>query len=134
MKFFQTLKNITAKDIAIGCVATVLTFVTYTGVQNIVPQEVMAKQVPLQQQTSSTLASVGALMMLPSGEEPKIFNVSDSASLKAQQGFFIDAENGDVLIVYAKSGKAIIYNPTKNLIVNVGPVTFGDNNIPAVTQ
>ncbi|MCU0660002.1 MAG: hypothetical protein MUD00_00045 [Candidatus Pacebacteria bacterium] len=41
--------------------------------------------------------------------------------------FFKGAQKGDKLVVFPTTGKAIIYSPERDIIVNVGPVTF-DNN------
>lgn len=125
MKFFQKLKNVSRKEIGFLCIAAVLAFVAFTGLKGFVPAGMMTKASP-EQQTKNTLAAVGALMVLPVDEAPTIFNVSDSSALKQQQNFFANAENGDVLIVYPKSTKAIIYSPSRNIIVNVGPITFDD--------
>lgn len=75
------------------------------------------------EETKTLVSDVAKLIMLPPGE-PAIFDVQDPEVLKKQQAFFEGAEKGDKLLVYAESGKAIVYSPKKNIIVNVGPVTF----------
>ena len=63
-------------------------------------------------------------MILPTDETPAIFIVQDPNQLMSQQPFFKGAQKNDRLMVYQKSGKAILYSPVRNMIVNVGPVTF----------
>jgi hypothetical protein len=62
---------------------------------------------------------VGKLMVLPVGQ-PQMVVVQDANQIKAQQLFFKNAENGDIVLVYADT--AILYSPTRNKIINVGPV------------
>lgn len=81
------------------------------------------KQQKIERETKMLVERVRALMVLPKGE-PVIFDVQDPDVLKKQQAFFNDAQKGDKLLIYAESGKAIIYSPSKNIIVNAGPVTF----------
>lgn len=81
-------------------------------------------QAIVQQQTQALIAKVGALMTLPTGEEPTVAEVSDAAAAKKQSAFFANAENGDKVLMYAKSGTAILYRPSTNKIVLVAPLTF----------
>lgn len=78
-----------------------------------------------QKEAASTIASVKELMLLPEGE-PSIFVVQDPDLLASQQAFFKGSVKGDQLLVYPQSGKAIIYSPSRNVIVNSGPVTFDE--------
>lgn len=78
------------------------------------------------QETQMLLDKIGQLMILPTDEVPMIATISDKASLmKAEQinaAFFSKSENGDKVLVYKKAGKAIIYRPSTNQLVEVGPV------------
>lgn len=64
---------------------------------------------------------VAKLMLLPS-ETPVVGTVED-ASKQKDQPFFKDAQNGDRILVFTASKKAIIYRESENKIINVGPVT-----------
>jgi hypothetical protein len=70
------------------------------------------------------------LTVLPE-EEPVLFTVNDAVLLKSQQAFFKDAENGDVLLVFQTSGKALIYRESSDKIINAGPVSFQQPTTPA---
>lgn len=72
-------------------------------------------------QLSSLVAEVGKLMRLPQDELPTMATISDISKLK-EQPFFQNAKNGDILLVYNKAGKAILYDPRDKKIVEVAPV------------
>ena len=80
-----------------------------------------------QAQAQSIVDKVSKLIILPK-ENPQIVIVQDIEKLRPLQPFFKDAENGDDVLVY--SNLAIIYSPTKNKIVNVGPVTRDNTTAP----
>lgn len=79
-------------------------------------------------QASAILAKVGAMMQLPTGENPTLATVRDAASAKATQPFLHNAENGDVLIVYPNAQLAIVYRPSTNKLIAIGPVDNGAGN------
>lgn len=80
------------------------------------------------EETARVVALVGKLVILPEGEEPVIATVTDKEKLK-DQPVFVKAENGDKILIYSIAQKAYIYNPTKNVIVDVVPVNIGDGSI-----
>ncbi len=67
-----------------------------------------------------TLAAVSKLVVLPEDEKPSITSVIDKT--KVGQPFLQNAENGDQVLLYLQSGKAIVYRPSTNKIVNMGPL------------
>jgi|GEM_PF-1833419 len=71
------------------------------------------------------VAKVQNLMVLPDDELPQIAEIKDAALAAQEQPFLSGSENGDILLVYANAGKAIVYSPSRNIIVNVGPVQMG---------
>ncbi len=75
-----------------------------------------------QAQMAALIAKVGKLVILPTGEQPVIATINDASSLIKQQAFYTGAIDGDVVLVYQKAAKAIVYSPSRNMIVNVGPV------------
>lgn len=79
-----------------------------------------------EEEKQKILASLGKLMILPEGD-PVLFKVSNEEVMRKQQAFFKDAKNDDVLLVFQQSGKAIIFRPSANLVVNAGPVNFDQN-------
>lgn len=65
--------------------------------------------------------TVGGFFMLPEGEEPTLATVTDREKL-ADQPFFERAENGDKVLIYSSSGRAILYRPSTQKIVDVTTV------------
>ncbi len=72
------------------------------------------------------LEKLSKLMVLPEGD-PVLFKVSDQEQMRKQQAFFKDTMNDDVLLVFQESSKAVIYRPSTNMVVNVGPINFDQN-------
>lgn len=79
-------------------------------------------------QTEELLAKVGKLITLPDEKNPVVATINDVESLSARQDFYAQANNGDKLIVFARSRKAVIYDEKDNLIVNMGPVFYTDKD------
>jgi hypothetical protein len=74
---------------------------------------------------AAMLAKLGNIMILPEGEEPVVSTVTDAEGLKDGAPFYRNAKNGDKILIYAESGKIIIYREGENLIVNAGPIIDG---------
>jgi hypothetical protein len=68
------------------------------------------------------IAAVGKIMLLPNDETPTLAKVSDPSVLQSQ-AFFKNAAVGDIVLMYSKSSRAIIYDPMQNKIIEVGPIT-----------
>ncbi len=93
-----------------------------------------ATQAEIDKATEELVAKVGKLILLPN-EKPTLATVLDAKKLVAEQPFYAGAENGDQLLVYAKAQKAILYSPSKNILINVGPVYFNNaTDTPATTK
>ena len=44
------------------------------------------------------------------------------------QTFFVQARNGDKVLIYSKAQEAILYDPVANKIVSVGPISLTQTN------
>ncbi len=78
-------------------------------------------------QEASLVSAVGKLMLLPAGETPKIATVSDASQLSGQS-FFARAQNGDKVLIYEGAGKAILYRPSINKIIDVSAINMASAN------
>ena len=72
---------------------------------------------------------VGKLVILPGDEKPTLATISDVSKLQGQP-FFVSAANGDKVLVYNKAGKAILYRPSLNKIVEMAPLNSGAQPSP----
>ncbi len=85
------------------------------------------------EQAQAILDRVGKLIQLPTNEIPTMATIQDATSAKQGQPFLAKAQHGDVLIVYSNAAEAILYRPSTNLLVNVGPVSTNKSTNMAVS-
>lgn len=71
--------------------------------------------------------AVGQLITLPKDETPTLATIKDQDKLK-DQTFFARSKNGDVILIYTKAKKAIIFREKENRIINVGPISIDQQN------
>lgn len=84
-------------------------------------------------ETERIKADVSKLIDLPEGESPTIATVVDVEKLK-NQAFFAKAQNGDRVLMFPQSKKAVLYRPSTNKIIEVAPINIGEDQKPAATQ
>lgn len=108
--------------LVVGSIRGIVYYRKYQSVKNMLPNP----NVTPVDEVTDLLNRVGKLMVLPKDETPSIRTISDLEKVKGQS-FFANASLGDKLLVYEKNKKAILYNPTKNVIVEVGPVLLPTN-------
>lgn len=79
-----------------------------------------------QKQTEVLLEKLGKLMDLPAEKNPIVATINDVETLAATQDFYTNAHNGDKLLIFSQSRKAIIYDENRNVLVNAGPIFYSD--------
>lgn len=85
-----------------------------------------------EQQVVELTNKVSRLMILPE-EKPIALRIDDPNLLVSQQPFFTNSQKGDYLLIFLQNAKAVIYSPSRNIIVNTGPVTQepgAENQVP----
>ena len=89
------------------------------------------------QETAQLVAAVSKLMLLPVGEAPSIATVENREKLSSEP-FFVNALNGDKVLIYYTAKKAFLYRPSTNQVINAAPLTMQNtdtvgNPVPAQT-
>src|SRR3989344_1412513 len=85
-----------------------------------------AVHLPTPDETAQLVAAVGKLIRPPEDETPTIATVSDPEKLR-EQAFFKNASEGDKVIIYTQSKKAILYSPTLKQIIGVANVNLSSS-------
>jgi len=67
------------------------------------------------------VAKVDKLIELPTNETPTLATVTNQNTL-SKQTFFKNAKNGDKVLLYTNNKLAILYRPSINKLINVGPI------------
>lgn len=115
--------------LAILVLVVVCTFLIIKAMQAPAAPEVTVEQdlpAEVTSEEAEVLAGLGRLMILPD-EVPSIATIVDVDTLIADQSFYVGAQNGDQLILYPQSQRAIIYSPSRNIIVNAGSLVVNDS-------
>ncbi|MGD9128885.1 MAG: hypothetical protein PVJ09_00100 [Candidatus Woesebacteria bacterium] len=74
-----------------------------------------------QKEIGALLEKVKKHIVLPDDEQPIVATITDIETLAAEQAFYQGAENGDKVLIFVKAKKALIYSPSRDILVNVGP-------------
>lgn len=95
-------------------------------------QHLLAQNSPQQTQAQVQRAvdSIEKLMYVPSDSGAQLATISDKTKL-AGQAFFAHAENGDELVLFPAAQEAVLYRPSTNKIIQVGPYTGTANSTGA---
>ncbi|HVZ66916.1 MAG TPA: hypothetical protein VG917_01510 [Patescibacteria group bacterium] len=77
---------------------------------------------------TSMIEKVAQIVAIPNQEQPsQIANISNIKKF-SNNPFFINGQNGDVLIIYEKSKEAVLYRPSTNQVVAIGPFSNDIDN------
>ena len=116
--------NIVAQIIAVILILAGIGGTYYFYTQNKKSQALLKDPTAVQEaETKEILKKISEFMILPTDEEPNVATVLDTNQLK-DQPFFVQAQNGDKVIIYTKADKAILYRPSTNKIVNISSVAL----------
>lgn len=84
-----------------------------------------------QDEIKSLVDKVSKLYLIPKGEEPTIATVSDPEVLK-DQSFFTLSEKGDKVFIFKNAGRAVLYRPSIDKIIEVAPIKNESEDKPKV--
>lgn len=120
------------KALLIALAVLVVAAVAVTLYLTVLKDKFAGGQSATNSEVASIVAKVGKLIELPN-EDVTLATVSDVTRLSAQP-FFAHAANGDKVLIYTASKKAILYRPSANKIIEVGPISISQSSsAPAAT-
>lgn len=111
--------------------ALIIVSLAYTKEKNkkITSADIQALQ---QQEVAMVLDEIAKHMILPEGVQPTVATITNVDNLRKEMPFFDNAENGFKVVVY--ENKAILFDPIRQIIVDVAPVYQRDNDPLAIKQ
>jgi hypothetical protein len=65
-----------------------------------------------------TVSKVSALIDLPQDEQPSLARITDEQKVRSEK-FLSNAQNGDIVLIYEKARKAILYRESTNKVIEV---------------
>ncbi len=77
-------------------------------------------------ENTALIQSIGKLMIIPN-EQPIVATINQAAVLIQEQPFYTGSQNGDKLVIFPKAQKAVIYSPSRDVIVNSGPFVINQD-------
>lgn len=81
------------------------------------------KQKKEENRQATIIGKAGKLILLPT-TKPQFYDVTlDPEKLISEQPFFKGILLGDVVLIYPEISKAVIYSPSRNIVINAGPIT-----------
>jgi len=100
-------------------------FATHLIERSVVPGISASQGVTSQTTTKGSgdmVATIGKHVLLPQDETPIVAQVSDLTPLRGQ-AFFAHAAVGDVVLMYPKSQRAILYDPKLDKVIEMAPLS-----------
>ena len=137
IKKIKNIKNVGIKaaliavGVVVGVTATFL-YIQRFGIPftNILQDAVVAQET---RAIEGTIKKVKKLIVIPEDEQPVLATIVDVDELVKREPFYAGAQNGDIVLMFQKNLKAIIYSPERNVIVNVGPIYVPDQTQTGAT-
>lgn len=99
-------------------------YIQYQNTQKLLKDPSLATE----QEVAGLIEKIGKLVELPTGETPAVATVSDVNQLEGQP-FFQNAKEGDKVLIYSSAKKAVLYRPSTNKIIELGPINVPDSEV-----
>ena len=90
--------------------------------------DVVAKE-----KTSEVIKEISKLAIVPNDPNAVLATVTDITKLKSEK-FFTNALNGDYIVLFPSVMKAVLYRPSINKIVEIGPLSSGQSSSASSTS
>lgn len=88
------------------------------------------KSINTTKDTQKLIEKVSKIYLIPEGEEPTIASVSDPEAVK-NNSFFTLSQKDDKILIFPKAGRAVLYRPSINKIIETTAVNIDTINIRA---
>lgn len=82
-----------------------------------------------EKEVRTLVSEIGKHIVLPTDEEPTLATITDREKLQ-NTPFFSRAENGDKVLIYVNAGKAYLYRPSSQKLVEVSSVNLQSTPSP----
>lgn len=135
-------KRVNAKLIGVTAAAVVLIILSIFILSLVQARNKLQKQVnsltsnpqaQAQDEAQALKNQISQFMQLPSDETPTLATVTDATKVKTES-FFVDAQNGDKVLLFNKKGLAILWRPSTKKIINVAPISPTTNQSSGTQQ
>ena len=73
------------------------------------------------EKTAQVIKKISELAVVPTDPNAVLASVSDITKLKGQT-FFDNAQNGDQIVIFPSAMRAVLYRPSVDKIINIGPL------------
>lgn len=80
------------------------------------------------------IAKIQEHIVVPIDEVPLVGTITNAQALRTSQPFFDAAQDGDIIVVYQKHERAILYRPSRDILVNTGPIIFPSSSVAGNSQ
>ena len=107
-------------------IACIYFFVQYRKLSR--TPDVIAKE-----KTAEVIKKISELAIVPNDPGAVLATVTDITKLKDQH-FFANAQNGDQIVIFPSVMKAVLYRPSINRIVDIGPLSSSPSTDTTTSQ
>jgi hypothetical protein len=130
---FANKKRI-ALTIGVVIILALLTYayLNYIQAQKAEQQTAQKDAAAIEAEAKDLVAKVSQLIDLPN-ETPTVATVTDKSKL-AGQPFFAKSENGDKVLIFKDAKKAVLYRPSTNKVIDIGPVNLTNDTTQIATS
>lgn len=102
--------------VSIVAIGSIVLFAGYTYYRVSHAKNVISNKTEVN--TNDLISKISKLYLIPNGEVPTVATVSDPEKLKVQS-LFINAEIGDKVFFFTNAGRAILYRPSIDKIIDI---------------
>lgn len=116
--------------LGLSVIIAVFSFIKYQEAMN--KEDKTVSEINNKDEVDKFVKEIGAYIELPEEETPTMATVSDVSKL-ANQPFFKNAQNGDIVLIYNNAKKAILYRPSTKKVIDITTINVGATITPVVS-